>query len=115
MPKGGRRAGAGRKKLCITGADRAKAIKSVTGFREYWRAIFESEEGRTWLTERAKTNDYILGKLLDKVYPTPQSMRFEDGAPKIQIVLGSNGRETSIPYVDRILATSKGNGDSTVH
>jgi hypothetical protein len=115
VPRGGARAGAGRKKHRVT--DHAKAVKSVQTFREYWRSYFESQEGREWLMKRVQANDYILSKLIDKVYPSPMSMHYEDGAPKIQIYMGTNGSELAIPYVQRAVATSGGppEGNGTVH
>ena len=50
--------------------------------------------------ERVKRSDALLAKLIDKVYPSPQAVKFETEDPRpLRILLGSAGDEIELPYL----------------
>jgi len=83
MPRGGRRANAGR-----------KLAPAAVAFREFWREWLQSEAGRRHLIQRVKHSDAILAKIIDKVFPTPQAVDTSaDDARPIRITVGPPGHE----------------------
>jgi len=88
MPRGGRRTNAGR-----------KLAPETIAFRDFWRAWFDSQQGRKHLLQRAKQSDAILAKLIDKVFPNPQAMDTSaDDARPIRITVGQPGHELTLGY-----------------
>lgn len=88
MPRGGRRPNAGR-----------KLAPETLAFRAFWRDWFESPEGRRHLMQRAKQSDAILGKIIDKVFATPQAIDTSaDDARPIRVIVGQPGQELSLQY-----------------
>jgi hypothetical protein len=88
MPRGGRRPNAGR-----------KLAPETIAFRDFWRDWFQSEEGRRHLMQRAKQSDAILGKILDKVFPSPQAVDISaENVRPIRITIGQPGHELNLGY-----------------
>jgi hypothetical protein len=82
MPRGGKRPNAGR-----------KLSPETVAFRDFWRAWFESEEGRRHLIARAKKSDAILAKLMDKCFPSPKSVDLSGDNKPIVVMFGSGAEE----------------------
>ena len=60
----------------------------------------------------APSSIQMLGRLIDKVHPTPQSVKLQDeNARPIRIVIGQNGNEIELPYLPKVPLILPGNGD----
>jgi len=88
----------------------------VAAFRAFWRDWLLSPTVVEWMqwaclqtttTERgdvvpAPSSVQLLTRIMDKVHPTPQSVKMQDdGARPIRILIGQNGNEIELPYLPK--------------
>jgi len=107
----------------------------VAAFRAFWREWLMTKEVVDYIKEAALSYQYdekgnrtgpsstavaLLGKLIDKCHPTPQSIKVqEDGARPIRLLLGQDGQAIRLPYLEHLETTPiilpGGNGRGEVH
>lgn len=103
----------------------------VAAFRAFWREWLMTPEVVAFIKKAALSYAYdekghrigpsstavsLLGKLIDKCHPNPQSVKVQDeGARPIRILLGERGQEIELPYLKGPLVIPPDGGPEDVH
>jgi hypothetical protein len=103
----------------------------VAAFRAFWRDWLMTPEVVDYIKWAATLRIHdergnlvpaagsvaLLGRLMDKCHPTPQSVKLQDdGERPIRILVGSAGREIELPYIPKTpLVIPTNGGEGNVH